>query len=80
MPRYRQRRTGQDAETRPAGASDFLNVENRRREHFPEEFAEGPYGAPVMEEDAPAGPVLTGEVAPGSGFRRPEDRGAPRPT
>lgn len=83
MPRYRKRETGRDEASRRAGPSDFLNVENRRRELFPEEFAEGAYGAPAPEApapEAPAGPLSAAEgAAPPSGSRRSTDRGAPRP-
>lgn len=44
--RYRKRASDEDEATRDSGFSDFVNVENRREEPFPEEFAEGPYGAP----------------------------------
>lgn len=69
MPRYRKRQTGQDENTRQAGPSDFLNVENQRRELFPEEFAEGAAGAPPME----------GEVIPDAvpEMRTPPERPLP---
>lgn len=39
-----------DLQTEEHGASDFTHVVNRRRELFPEEFPEGPYGAPPLED------------------------------
>src|SRR5579875_1451983 len=40
-----------DRRTWEPGWSDFDTVVNQRRELFPEEFPEGPYGAPPQEED-----------------------------
>ncbi|MBX6351200.1 MAG: hypothetical protein IRZ11_06800 [Clostridia bacterium] len=49
------RRGGRDRATReePVG-TDFLVVENRRAERFPEEFPEGPYGAPEASPEGGA--------------------------
>ncbi len=56
MPRrYRKRVSDEDEATRDDGFRDFVNVENRRAEPFPEEFAEGPYGAP--RQGAPPRPA-----------------------
>lgn len=61
MPRYRKRSRDEDDATPEDVFTDFVNVENRREEPFPEEFAEGPYGAPTRETD----PGLTaGAVRP----------------
>lgn len=46
MARYRTRFSDRDRKTRTKGYTDFINVENRRTEEFPEEFADGAYGAP----------------------------------
>lgn len=46
LPRYRRRASDEDQATPEGRASDFAAVENRRREPFPAEFPEGPYGAP----------------------------------
>lgn len=49
MPRYRKRASDEDDATPEGVFSDFVSVENRREEPFPEEFAEGPYGASPRE-------------------------------
>ncbi|MBE3589225.1 MAG: hypothetical protein IMW98_00165 [Firmicutes bacterium] len=42
----------------PPGEADFVNVENMRRELFPQEFPEGPYGAPPDAVEAGGSPEL----------------------
>lgn len=83
MPRYRRRASDRDDAT-PARRpfADFVNVENRREEPFPEEFAEGPYGAPPRDEGEGGGPAAG--AAPdrrrvAEGPPRPRDRRGPRP-
>jgi hypothetical protein len=49
--------TDADRASQEPGPSDFLAVENWRREPFPQEFPEGAYGAPpVVTESDPERP------------------------
>ena len=41
-----QLETDRDRASEEPGWSDFLTVENQRRELFPQEFPDGAYGAP----------------------------------
>jgi len=61
--------TDRDRSSEEPGWSDFLTVENQRRELFPQEFPDGAYGAPPIDGDAAEDPGEAGDKgkrAPGS--------------
>ncbi len=72
VPRYRRRASDEDQATPEGRPSDFASVLNWQREPFPEEFPEGPYGAPAPPAGTGA-PAGSGGGAPASPGQEQEE-------